>query len=201
MSRKRKTDTLDPKSTSEGADVKISKCSDVKISICPPPPFPFKKVKAASALPSSPFPDHARPTATEVSLAVELLSALHGQPARGEHTMPVLDSLVRTILSQNTTDKLSHRAFANLKQLMPTWREVYDAFGSGRVEAAIREGGLSEVKAKNIHNILAYLLHEHAPAGRCPLGEPSYEWLRDQSSAFCKRELSKHSGVGKSLVV
>jgi endonuclease III len=30
--------------------------------------------------------------------------------------MPVLDSLVRTILSQNTTDKLSRQAFENLKK-------------------------------------------------------------------------------------
>jgi endonuclease-3 len=192
MSRKRKNnDSSDPKAT--GESVKICRT-------CPPPPFPFKKVKAACASPSSPFPDYARPTSAEVFLAVELLSALHGHPSRGEHTMPVLDSLVRTILSQNTTDKLSHRAFASLKQNMPTWREVYEAYGSGRVEAAIREGGLADIKAKNIHNILAYLLYEHEPAGRCPQGEPSYEWLREESSAFCKDELSKHSGVGPKTI-
>ena len=36
----------------------------------------------------------------------------------------VLDSLVGTILSQNTTDNNSKRAFASLKRVFPTWEEV-----------------------------------------------------------------------------
>ena len=34
---------------------------------------------------------------------------------------------VRTILSQNTTDVTSHRAFASLKEAFPTWEEVLGA--------------------------------------------------------------------------
>ena len=34
---------------------------------------------------------------------------------------------VRTILSQNTTDITSHRAFASLKEAFPTWEEVLGA--------------------------------------------------------------------------
>lgn len=36
----------------------------------------------------------------------------------------VLDSLLGTILSQNTTDKNSRRAFASLKTAFPTWEQV-----------------------------------------------------------------------------
>ena len=36
----------------------------------------------------------------------------------------VLDSLVGTILSQNTTDTNSHRAFGRLKEALPSWEEV-----------------------------------------------------------------------------
>ena len=36
----------------------------------------------------------------------------------------VLDSLVRTILSQNTTDTLSKKAFDSLKAQFPTWKQV-----------------------------------------------------------------------------
>lgn len=36
----------------------------------------------------------------------------------------VLDGLVSTILSQNTTDLNSQRAFASLKSVFPTWEEV-----------------------------------------------------------------------------
>lgn len=34
---------------------------------------------------------------------------------------------VRTILSQNTTDVNSHRAFASLKEAHPTWQSVLEA--------------------------------------------------------------------------
>jgi endonuclease III len=64
----------------------------------------------------SPYPTHSRPTYEECSTVVRLLSNLHGEPTKGSETMPVLDSLVRTILSQNTTDKLSRQAFQNLKR-------------------------------------------------------------------------------------
>lgn len=164
----------------------------------PAPPFPFKKVKSNIALVESPFPEFVRPSPAEALLVVDLLTDLHGFPTRGEHVMPVLDAIVRTILSQNTTDKLSHKAFVNLKLHFPTWRQVHDEFGTGRVEAAIREGGLSEMKAKNIHNILAYLLHVHGP--NCVDGEPSYEWLREESTAFCKAELAKHNGIGPKTI-
>lgn len=40
----------------------------------------------------------------------------------------VLDSLIGTILSQNTTDNNSKRAFASLKRAFSTWEEV--RFGS-----------------------------------------------------------------------
>ena len=40
----------------------------------------------------------------------------------------VLDSLVRTILSQNTTDKNASRAYAALKIAFPSWEDVSDSF-------------------------------------------------------------------------
>lgn len=43
----------------------------------------------------------------------------------------VLDSLVGTILSQNTTDNNSKRAFASLKRAFPTWEEVRSVLGIG----------------------------------------------------------------------
>lgn len=158
--------------------------------------FDFKKVKVED--PEGPYPDFARPHPEECVLATELLGELHGIPTRGENTMPVLDSLVRTILSQNTTDKNSRVAFLNLKKHFPTWLEVYNAGGTGRVEESIKSGGLSVQKAFNIHIILSYLLQEHAD--KCPQGEPSYEWLRNESSEFCKMELAKHKGVGPKTV-
>ena len=162
----------------------------------PPPPFGFKKAPAQCL--GSPFPAFDGPAEDEVYLVVHLLSELHGAPTRGDAVVSVLDSLVRTILSQNTTDKNSRAAFLSLKSSFPTWRGVYEAYGTGQVEEAIKIGGLSEQKAKNIHNILAYLLYSHAD--KCPAGEPSYDWLRAESTAFIKDELGKHKGVGPKTI-
>jgi len=162
----------------------------------PPPPYGFKKAPAQCL--ESPYPTFAGPSAEEVWLVVRLLSDLHGSPTRGDAVVPVLDSLVRTILSQNTTDKNSRAAFLSLKASLPTWRQVYCAHGTGKVEEAIKIGGLSEQKGKNIHNILAYLLHSHAD--KCPGGEPSYDWLREESTSFIKEELGKHKGVGPKTI-
>lgn len=61
----------------------------------------------------------------------------------------VLDSLVRTILSQNTTDLTSHRAFASLKTSFPTWQQVLAA-PDADVAATIRVGGLADIKTQRI---------------------------------------------------
>jgi len=161
----------------------------------PPPPMEFKRAKAE---PKQPYPDMARPAEEEVLLVTWLLGKLHGVPAWGLQDVPVLDSVVRTILSQNTTDKTSRIAFLGLKAAFGSWRAVHDAYGTGRVEEAIKVGGLSEIKARNVHNILAYLLHAHLE--RCPGGEPSYEWLREESTEFVKAELLQHKGVGAKTV-
>jgi hypothetical protein len=66
------------------------------------------------------------------------------QDAAAASHMSVLDSLVRTILSQNTTDKNSKRAFASLKEKLPTWEDVRAA-GQGPLAASIKCGGLAAV--------------------------------------------------------
>ena len=70
-----------------------------------------------------------------------------------------LDGLVLTILSQNTSDVNSDRAFERLKQELPTWREVLDA-DFERVEEAIRPGGISRIKAERIQQVLGVIEKE-----------------------------------------
>src|SRR5437868_3800789 len=65
----------------------------------------------------------------------------------------VLDSLVGTILSQNTSDVNSNRAFAQLKAAFPDWDEARRASAKS-IEYAIRSGGLAKTKAARIKNIL-----------------------------------------------
>ena len=179
------------------------------------------KTATKSDLVSSPFPEFQRPSNKECEKAVKLLSALHGTPERGEITMPILDSLVRTILSQNTTDKNSRVAFAALKQKFPTWKSVVDA-DVVDVENSIRFGGLAEikvciqiiriihsrlidifaffltVKTKRIKAILNSLLTDHS--SDCHNGEPSLEWMRSLSTEAVKHELRKFNGVGPKTI-
>ena len=72
--------------------------------------------------------------------------------AHKDRSQSVLDSLVRTILSQNTTDRTSARAFASLKEKLPTWEAVLAA-PNEIVEDAIREGGLAEIKTARVKTI------------------------------------------------
>ena len=103
----------------------------------------------------------------------------------------VLDSLVGTILSQNTTDTNSHRAFAILKHRFPTWDAVRKAKPT-KVEDAIRCGGLAEIKVSRIQVILNTLVDER--------GECSMEYLRDMPDDEVKAELSRFKGVGPKTV-
>ena len=103
----------------------------------------------------------------------------------------VLDSLVGTILSQNTTDTNSHRAFAILKHRFPTWDAVRTAKPT-KVEDAIRCGGLAEIKVSRIQVILNTLVDER--------GECSMEYLRDMPDDEVKAELSRFKGVGPKTV-
>lgn len=134
-----------------------------------------------------------RPTPEECRAATAALLALHGDPQVHEGTT-VLDSLVRTILSQNTTDKTSKVAFERLKAALPTWQSVLDA-PPGLAEEAVRCGGLAEVKMDRIR---AILLDERCRASSD--AEPSLEWLHDRSDAQVKATLSSFKGVGPKTV-
>ncbi len=64
--------------------------------------------------------------------------------------------LVQTILSQNTSDTNSHRAFTSLIELFGNWQSIADA-PAHHVAAAIRSGGLADAKAKYIKSALQAL--------------------------------------------
>ena len=59
-----------------------------------------------------------------------------------------------TVLSQATSDVNSERAFGGLTDRFSSWEEVLDA-PTGEVADAIRSGGIADVKARRIQQILA----------------------------------------------
>ena len=57
---------------------------------------------------------------------VRRLADLHGLPERSANRS-VLSSLIRTMLSQNTTDITSKRAFEQLEEKFPDWNAILSA--------------------------------------------------------------------------
>lgn len=92
----------------------------------------------------------------EVLWAHERLQRFYG-PVRFRPGGDPLDQLIQTVLSQNTSDVNSDRAFASLKAAFPDWSDVLQA-PPAKIARAIRSGGLANIKAPRIKAILAEIL-------------------------------------------
>lgn len=161
------------------------------------------KLKKLTSFVQSPYPDFKHPTSQECKKVVDLLSELHGPAIRPEGkpiddksygaacgAVPsILDALVRTILSQNTTSKNSTAAKHNLDKTFGkgNWKAMHEA-SSAEVEDAIRIGGLAPSKTATIKNVLATALEEY--------GTFSLDHLHEESNDDAMRKLISFKGVG-----
>jgi len=102
-----------------------------------------------------------------------------------------LDELILTILSQNTNDINSRRAFQLLRQVMPTWEEVHRA-SVRKVAESINSGGLANLKAARIKAVLGRIHREQ--------GHFDLSFLRDLSVEEVKAYLSRFKGIGPKTV-
>lgn len=98
-----------------------------------------------------------------------------------------MGSLVGTILSQNTTDVNSRRAYASLRERFPDWGEMERA-PARKIEAAIRGGGLARTKAARLKRLLAEIRRE---TGGHDLG-----FLRRMETGEIVDYLERFEGVG-----
>lgn len=114
------------------------------------------------------------------------LEDLFGVPTR-DGAEDVLESLILTILSQNTTDVSRDKGYAVLKERFPTWEEVLHADVKA-IEAAIRIVGLGEQKSNTIKNFLTWLQAEH--------GELSLEFMHNMETEDALEFLCQHKGIG-----
>ena len=92
-----------------------------------------------------------------------------------------LSELIRTILSQNTSDKNSGPAFEQLRTRFRTWEEVLNA-PTRALADTIRSAGLSNVKAPRIKAVLAEIQERRSSLDLYFLDQMDLEeakaWLR-----------------------
>lgn len=124
--------------------------------------------------------------ASQLHYITQNLEAVYGVPSPYEGLDP-LDELIATILSQSTSDINSERAFESLKKRFPTWEQARRA-RPATIAEAIKAGGLANVKAVVIKNILNEI------KARCGALELSF--LRTLPTAEALAFLTSLKGVG-----
>lgn len=115
------------------------------------------------------------------------LAAAYAPLPRVTAGRPLLDVLVETILSQNTSDANSHRAFINLKRTLGSWPRIAKA-PVPAIERAIRSGGLSKTKAPRIRRVLELIVRRE--------GRLSLERLYSMKTPEIRAYLTSLPGVG-----
>lgn len=127
--------------------------------------------------------------AKAVRVEVALTEAYGPRVWRAENYLDdILGALVATVLSQNTSDLNSGRAYASLKQAFPGgWDDVRTATVTA-VADAIRGGGLANIKAPRIQAILQDVYER---SGRTDL-----DHIRAWDDAAIRDYLRSFHGVG-----
>ena len=122
----------------------------------------------------------------KAELISDTLENLLGVPTR-DGAGDVLECLILTILSQNTTDVNRDKGYTELKDRFPTWEDVLHA-DVKVIAAAIRLAGLGNQKSQTIKNFLSWLKTEH--------GELSLEFIHEMETEAALELLCQHKGIG-----
>jgi endonuclease-3 len=131
-----------------------------------------------------------KPLQAKVRKITHLLEKRYGIPRKGKG-INLLDTLIQTILSQNTNDRNRDRAYQRLKTRFPDWEDVLKA-RRGAIIQAIRPGGLAEQKARRILNILRWIEERK--------GKLDLLFLKRMGSEKIKKIFEGLKGVGPKTV-
>lgn len=96
-----------------------------------------------------------------MEVTLERLGERYEHPAWAGPRVETVAELILTILSQNTADVNSFRAFSALRERYATWEDVLAA-PTDELEDVIRPGGLAPTKSRRIQHVLAEV---HAATG------------------------------------
>ena len=132
-------------------------------------------------------PDKLKILHSKTSRVAKVLEQALGVPVQASTLPRPLDMLIATILSQNTNDKNSHRAYRQLRKKYHRWQDVAEA-PIRSIISAIRVGGMANQKSPRIKETL------HAVKDR--FGRYDLSALLKMTSDEVLGELTKINGVG-----
>jgi endonuclease III len=121
-----------------------------------------------------------------IGCVLDRLCARYGPP-HPHRVLEPLDELVLTILSQNTSDRNTERAYAAMRARFPAWAQVRDA-DTAELERVLRPGGLAAQKAPRIQAVLAELSDGAGP--------PALDWAAALPPDDAMARLERLPGVG-----
>ncbi len=116
-----------------------------------------------------------------------LLLKRFGEPKRASALPDPIDLLIATVLSQNTNDKNSYKAYINLKDKYKHWHQLKNV-SLKELTNTIRTAGLANQKAGTIKEIISSLFVNNKSV--------SLEYLKELSNEDAIKELTKIKGVG-----
>jgi endonuclease III len=121
----------------------------------------------------------------KVNACIRILEELYGEPLARQ--VDTIDLLVMTILSQNTSDTNSLRAFGHLKTAYPDYESLLAAPEKALADV-IRAGGLAEIKARRIRETLLKIKQD--------AGAITLSFLADMDGKQAMNYLVSLPGVG-----
>jgi endonuclease-3 len=124
--------------------------------------------------------------AEKITPVYDTLARVYG-PLEWVPSKDPLSELVLTILSQHTSDLNRDRAFTTMRERYSTWEEVRDA-PTEELADAIRAGGLANIKAPRIQQVLRTITEER--------GELDISFLNDAPMEEARDWLAGLKGVG-----
>jgi endonuclease-3 len=117
---------------------------------------------------------------------IEFLEQEYG-PRKWQPDRNPINVLIGTILSQNTSDTNSGRAFASLKASFDSWEAVASA-PAEHIARVIKSGGLSQIKAVRIKQVLEQIEKEQ--------GRINLDSLKSMNMSEAEEYLMRLPGVG-----
>ena len=117
----------------------------------------------------------------------KLLIDHFGIPKKANKLPDPLDAIIGTILSQNTNDNNSYKAYRNLKDNFKSWDELV-LLKPSQIENYIKVAGLGKQKSKAIYDLLQSLKKTQKRL--------SLNHINDQSDETVLDELTSYNGVG-----